>query len=164
MKGRKSYLTNYSTDTLFVVLEQSQRELLDLETKNMNSSNILLKQRIQQVKLTMAIAKNTIIERYMKDTSFGACARLLIHSEGIKTSVYQELFTSKLLETNEMISLQLLKKAIDKLEVDQLMLVIRMKGNSAYGQFATECYYDMLFDVEEGVLGKLKEKIKLDNK
>lgn len=163
MKGRKSYLANYPTNSLFVVLEQSQIELLDLETKNMNASNILLKHRIQQVRLTMAIAKNSIIERYLKDTSLRECAKLLINSVGIKESVYQELFTLKLLETNEMISVELLKKAIDKLGIDQLMMIIRMKENTIYEQFATECYHNMIFDVEEEVLGELREKIKLDN-
>ena len=164
MKGRKSYLTNYPTNSLFIVLEQSQRELLDLEVKNMNQSNILLKQRIQQVRLTMTVAKNTIIERYLESSSLKECAKLLVGSVGIKESVYQELFTLKLLETNEIISLELLEKAIDKLEIDQLMMVIRMKENTIYGQFATECYHDKLFDVEEEVLGELREKIKLDNR
>lgn len=163
MKGRKSYLTNFPTDSLFVVLEQNQKELLDLEIKSTNQPNTLLKQRIQQVRLTIALAKNTIIERYLENTSLKGCAKLLVSSIGIKESVYQELFTLKLLRANEIISLDLLKKAIDKLEPDQLMMVIRMKENTIYEQVATECYHDMLFDVEEEVLGELREKIKLDN-
>lgn len=149
---------------MFIILEQSQTELFDLKWKKLTKMNILLNERIKQLKLTMAIARNTIIKRYLDSTSLRECAKLLVNSIGIKESVYQEIFALKLLETNEMISLELLKKAIDKLEIDQLMLVIRMKEDTIYGQFATDCYHDMLFDVEEEVLGELKEKIKLDNK
>ena len=67
MKRRSSYLTNFPTSTLFVVLEQNMKEKLELELKQLEANNLLLKERIKQVELVIEVAKNTIIERYLKD-------------------------------------------------------------------------------------------------
>lgn len=163
MKVRKSYLTNFPTNHLFIVLEQNQKELLDLEMKQLNRSNSLLRERIKQVKLTIAIIRNTIIERYLdSQVSLRECAKMLIISKGVKESVYQEVFTLKLLGVNEIIPLDLLEKAIDKLEIDQLMRILRTKEDSIYGHFANQSYTEMLFDVENEILEELNQKIKLD--
>lgn len=83
MKRRKSYLTNFPTSTLFIVLEQNVKELLELEVKQLKSNNVLLKERISQIKLTINIAKTTIIERYLNNNvSIIEIANLLLTSKG----------------------------------------------------------------------------------
>lgn len=164
MKGRKSYLTNFPTNSLFAVLEQTQKELMDLELGNQSQDNILRQERIRQLKLTISIIKNIIIDRYLSsNTSLREYAKLLITSSGIKKIIYQEVFTLKLSGTDEIISLDMLKKAIDKLEIEQLMRIMHAKENSIYGDIVNQSYMEMLFNVEEEILGELKQKIKLDN-
>lgn len=165
MKRRKSYLTNFPTSTLFIVLEQNINNLLELEAKQLILRNSLLKERIKQAELTINLAKTTIIERYLNNgISLTEIANLLIKSIGIKENVFQELFTLKLLESNEIISIDLLEKAIDKLDISQLMLIMRTKQNTIYGNIATNKYDKMIFDVEPDVLEEYILKKRLDKR
>ena len=45
---RKSYLTNYSTDLLFTVIGENEKELLLLQIKLLDTKNRLLLERINQ--------------------------------------------------------------------------------------------------------------------
>ena len=169
MKRRKSYLTNFPTSTLFIVLEQNVKELLELEVKQLKSNNVLLTERISQIKLTINIAKTTIIERYLNNNvSIIEIANSLLASKGIKEEIFQELLTLKLLESNEIISVDLLKEAIDKLDTYWLILIIRNKQDTIYGNIAAimynEKYEQMIFDVEPEVYQEYVKKIDLDRK
>ena len=112
----------------------------------------------------MAIIQNIIVERFLEDSiSLVECTRLFIKARGIRKEVYQELFTIKILEADEMLSLDLLEQAMNQLEPEPLMRILRAKENSIYGYLASKTYMKMLFDVEEEVLEELKQKIKIDN-
>lgn len=70
----------------------------------------------------------------------------------------------KILESDELIDLKLLERAIDKLEMDELMTIIRLKENTVYGVCAVKKYDKMLFDVETDVYDEYVKKKKLDGK
>lgn len=162
---RKSYFTNFSTDSLFVVLEQNYMEYQKLEQKQANNSNPLLKERMKQVELVMAASKSIITERYLEDNvSLNEIAGLLIKSKGIRESVYKNLFTLKLLETNEIISLNLLTNAVNRLDISELMLIIRNKPNTVYSDIALKIYDEMIFDVEPEVYQEYVLKKRLDGR
>lgn len=165
MKRRRSYFKSFPTSTLFIVLEQNKKESLELEKKLLNHDNILLRERLKQVNLVISVSKKIIIERYLKDnTSLNRITELLIESTGIKEWVFKDLFVLKILESNEPISLELLQKAIDKLEIEQLMMIIKGKQNTIYEDLATKNCDEMLFDVEQEVLKELELKKRMDRR
>lgn len=49
MKRKISYLTNFPTETLFLVLEQNAKELLELEIKKVDKNSIQLQKRVNQL-------------------------------------------------------------------------------------------------------------------
>lgn len=162
MSNRKSYFENFSTSTLWIVLEQNFRELTTLELKYATTPNKLLKDRIKQIKLVLEVSKNVVVNRYLQDNiSLMKIANLLLNSEGIKKKVYQELFTLKVLEKEELISLELLSKVIQELDISELMMIIRNKEDSIYGSLALRRYDELIFDVEPDVYQELiMKKIK----
>lgn len=165
MSNRKSYFENFSTSTLFVVLEQNFRELATLELKYTCMPNKLLKKRIKQIKLVLEVSKNVIVRRYLQeDISLMKIAKLLLNNEGIKKEVYQEIFTLKVLEKDEIISLELLSRVIKELDISELMLIIRNKGNSIYGHLALKRYDELIFDVEPDVYQELVMKKRRDRR
>ena len=165
MKRRKSYFVNFPTNSLFLVLEQNLKQLNDLEQKLAIKNNQLLKERIKQVELVVAVSKNVIIERYLEaKISLTKIAHLLTTSEGIKESVYKELFTLKVLESDDIISIDLLTEAIDKLDISELMMIIRKKPNTVYANVALEKWDEIIFDVEPEVYEEYVLKKKLDGK
>ena len=93
------------------MLEQNQNDLLRLQVKALENKSKLLHDRIIQIKQTIAITENIIIERY-DTTSLKAVIKLLQSShkeikkniaEGINTgtlAVYSKTFRDKVKETN----------------------------------------------------------------
>lgn len=166
MKRRRSHFNNFPTSSLFVLMEQYTVELEKLENKLLNSKdNLLLKERIKQIKLVIVVARNIIIERYLEaNTSFNETAKLLVESEGIKESVYKELFTLKAIQTDEIISFDLLNLAINKLDISDLMLIIRTRENGICFDLALKRYDEMIFDVEPEVYNEYVMKKVLDGR
>ena len=165
MSKRKSYFTNFSTDSLFVVLEQNNKELLKLEIKKLNKDTKEIRDRIKQVELVIAVVRNVIVERYMHDdTPITKIANKIVKENGIKLDVYKEIFTLKVLEKDEMISLELLEKAIDKLDIGQLTMIIKARENTVYGDYAIKSYDEMIFDVDEEVYKEYVNKLINDSK
>lgn len=164
MSRRKTYLTNFSTDSLFVVLEQNIMQLQELETKkNCCNDNSLLIDRINQIKLTIEIAKEAILSRYLAESlSIMKVAKMLINSSGTEEMIYRELLTIKLLKSDEPISIELLEKAIVKLNSDQLMYIILVKKGTIYGEIALDKYDLNRVDLEEDVAAELEQKIRAD--
>lgn len=160
---RKSYITNFSTDALFLVLEENEKEFSALETKvNSKNMNFIL-ERLKQIRLTISVVKNEIITRYLKDnTSLNSITKLFLSSNGIKKDVYQELFVLKCLTSQEFVDLDLLEKAISLLDPSQLMMLIETKKDSIIGEFANNRYSEMIFEVDDEVKKELLLKIKLD--
>ena len=164
MKSRKSYFENFSTDTLFIVLEQNIKELSEIEVSSIKLTKEL-KNRIEQLELVIAVSKNTIIERFLEENiSLTQIATLLIHSTGIKKSVYKEIFTLMVLKKDEMISIDLLKMAINELDISNLMLIMVSKENELYKELATKKYDEIIFDVEPDVYKELIMKKKMDRR
>lgn len=165
MKRRKSYFANFSTNSLFALMEQSKKELDDLEIKLLLSHNQLLIERAKQLQLLLDVSKNVIIKRYLEENiSLSEVAKLLTTSEGVRKDVYKDLFTLKILDTNEIISLDLLKSAVDLLELSDLMTIIRTKKDTIYQKLAMKKYDKMIFDVEPEVYQEYLMKKKLDRK
>ena len=165
MSKRKSYFANFSTDSLFMLLEQRTQELLELELKRTSKDTKELHDRIEQINLVISSIKSIIIERYLTEgISVTKAANLLISSQGYKAMVYKELFTLKVLETNEPISLERLESAIDKLDIEELMTIIRLKENTVYETYAMKRYDKIIFDVEDDVLEEFQKKMKLDRR
>ncbi len=163
---RKSYLVNFSTDALFVVLEQNQNELLRLQIKAIDNSHLLLNQRINQVKYTIAIIENTIIERFScEKITLNKLIELLLDSNNDSRSrIYKELITNKMIDSNELVSLDLLDKVIKLLEVEQLMRIIKARENTIYGQLAISSYNQKCLEVDDEVYKELLVKIKQDRR
>ena len=165
MKKRKSYFENFPTCSLFAVLEQNYKELLQLEIKKITKPTPLLKERIRQLELVIAVIKNVIIERYLQDNiSLTEIAKRLVKEKGIKQDVYKELLTLKIINSEEFISLELLEQAIDKLELNQIMIIVRSKEDTIYGKTAAKCYDEMIFDVDEEVYKEYINKRIMDSK
>lgn len=165
MSKRRSYFANFSTESLFVVLEQNNKELLELEVKKLTNDTKELRDRIKQLELMVAVIKNVIVERHLHDnTSITKIANKLVKEKGIKLEVYKELFTLKVLDTNEIVSLELLEKAIDKLDIGQLTMIIKAKENTVYGNCAIKSYDEMIFDVDEEVYKEYVNKLINDSK
>ena len=165
MNNRRSYFENFSTSMLFVLLEQNLSELTALEAKYDSIPNRLLKERIEQIKLVLEVSKNVVVNRYLQDNiSLMEAANLLLNSEGIQKKVYQEVFTLKVLEKEELIQLDLLSKAIKELDINELMMIIRNKENSVYGNLALQRYDELIFDVEPDVYQELIMKKKKDRR
>ncbi len=163
---RKSYLVNFNTDALFVVLEQNQNELLRLQIKAIDNSHLLLNQRINQVKYTIAIIENTIIERFScEKITLNKLIELLLDSNNDSRSrIYKELITNKMIDSNELVSLDLLDKVIKLLEVEQLMRIIKARENTIYGQLAISSYNQKCLEVDDEVYKELLVKIKQDRR
>ncbi len=159
MKRRNSYLTNFSTDFLFLVLEQNTKELLKLEIKRTEQESKELQGRINQIKLTISIGKQELINRFLIDekNSLEKIARLLCKSKGIHKEVYQEVFTRKILEQNNLIPVDLLQKVMDYLDLEQIMTIMRKK-DTIYSQLASERYDEIIFDVDEEVYQEYLQK------
>lgn len=165
MNNRRSYFENFSTSMLFVLLEQNLSELTALEAKYDSIPNRLLKERIEQIKLVLEVSKNVVVNRYLQDNiSLMEAVNLLLNSEGIQKKVYQEVFTLKVLEKEELIQLDLLSKAIKELDINELMMIIRNKENSVYGNLALQRYDELIFDVEPDVYQELIMKKKKDRR
>lgn len=165
MNNRRSYFENFSTSMLFVLLEQNLSELTALEAKYDSIPNRLLKERIEQIKLVLEVSKNVVVNRYLQDNiSLMEAANLLLNSEGIQKKVYQEVFTLKVLEKEELIQLDLLSKAIKELDINELMMIICNKENSVYGNLALQRYDELIFDVEPDVYQELIMKKKKDRR
>lgn len=163
---RKSYLTNFSTDMLFIVLEQNQKELLQLQLKLLDNENILLKTRINQVKYTIAIIENTVTKRFLEENiSLNKLINLLLTSnKECYGTIYKEAITQKIIESNEAVLLNLLEAAIKHLDVDQLMRIIKAKEDSIYGLMALNSYNEKCLEVDDEVYKELLLKVKQDRR
>ena len=165
MKKRKSYFENFPTNSLFVVLEQNNKELIELEIIKLTKPTSLLKEKIKQVELVIAVVKSVIVERYLQDNiSLTEIAKRLVKEKGIKQDVYKELFTLKIINTEELISTELLERAIDKLELSQIKMIIRAKEDTIYGKTAIKHYDEMIYDVDEEVYREYVNKRIMDSR
>ena len=165
MNNRQSYFTNFSTNSLFAIWEQNVTELSKLELKRLEKNNNLLNERIKQINLVVSTIKSVLMERYLvDDISLDRVVKYFLNSTGIRENFYKDLFVLKILESDGLIDLKLLERAIDKLEMDELMTIIRLKENTVYGVCAVKKYDKMLFDVETDVYDEYVKKIKLDGK
>lgn len=161
---RKSHLDNFSTESLFLVLEQNQNDLLRLQVKALENKSKLLHDRIIQIKQTIAITENIIIERY-DTTSLKAVIKLLQSShKEIKKNIYKEIITLKIIDMDELVPIDLLKKTIDELEVEQLMRIIKARENTIYGQLAISSYNQKCLEVDDEVYKELLLKISQDRR
>lgn len=163
---RKAYLANFSTDMLFIVLEQNQKELLKLQIKLLDNDNVLLNSRINQVKYTMAIIENTLVERLLEENNtLNKLINLLLTSnEEFHTSIYKEAITQRMIEYDEVVLLDLLEMAIKLLDVEQLMKIIKAKQDSIYGIIAINSYNEKCLEVDDEVYKELLLKIKQDRR
>lgn len=163
---RKSYLTNFSTNMLFAVLEQNQKELLQLQLKLFDNENILLKTRINQVKYTIAIVENTVVKRFLDENiSLNKLINLLLTTnKECYITIYKEVITQKIIESNETVLLNLLEAAIKHLDVDQLMRIIKAKEDSIYGMMALNSYNEKCLEVDDEVYKELLLKMKQDRR
>ena len=161
---RKSHLDNFSTESLFLVLEQNQNDLLRLQVKALENKSKLLHDRIIQIKQTIAITENIIIERY-DTTSLKAVIKLLQSShKEIKKNIYKEIITLKIIDMDELVPIDLLKKTINELEIEQLMRIIKVKEHTIYGKLALNSYDEKCLEVDDEVYKELLVKIKQDRR
>ena len=160
MSNRKSYFENFPTSTLFVVLEQNMKELSSLELNP--KTNEILKKRMEQVELVVSVSRAILVNRYLQDNiSLTKIARLVLESEGIRKSVYREVFTLRILEKDEIISFELLEKTINELDISEIMLIMKNR-DSIYKELAIKRYDEIIFDVESEVYEELIIKKRLD--
>ena len=157
---RKSYLTNFPTKALFLIMKQNLEELSKLEILRIEQDTEEVENRINQVKLTISLSKHIIINRYLEEEiSLTKVAKLLCRSKGIEKEVYQELFTSKLVEANELIALDLLNEAINCLDLDQVMTIMRKK-DTIYSKMVETRFDEFIYDVDTDVYENYLEKRK----
>ena len=163
---RKSYLTNYSTDLLFTVIGENEKELLLLQIKLLDTKNRLLLERINQIKLTIDIATNTIIEKYVNSNiKLHEIIHLLKSTTNTnKINIYTKLLTIKMIEMDELVALDSLKEVVKMLDIEQLTAIICAKRESIYGRIALEEYHNKCLEVDSEVYKELILKIKQDRK
>ena len=137
-----------------------------MQIKAIDNSHLLLNQRINQVKYTIAIIENTIIERFScEKITLNKLIELLLDSNNdSKSRIYKELITNKMIDSNELVSLDLLDKVIKLLEVEQLMRIIKARENTIYGQLAISSYNQKCLEVDDEVYKELLVKIKQDRR
>lgn len=157
MKKRRSAITNLPTSGLLVRLEQYERELYDLKQKQFSQRqfNPVLCQRIRQIEDAMYFIKNVVIKRYIEeDAPIHRTTLLFINSNGIKAEVYEEVFVTKVMQTNCWVETNLLEKVIDKLSLENLIKISCAREKSFINE-ATKNYVLEEYEKEE-----LKEGIK----
>lgn len=165
MSKKKSFFLNFSTNSLFLVLEENVNVLASLEVKLNNNYNMHLKHQIKMTELVIKTVKKEIINRYLKeDIPLNKIANLVLSSDGIKKLIYQELFTLRVIEKDEMISLDVLERVINSLDIDELSLIIRDKNNSVYRILALKRYDEIIFDVDNDVYEEMVMKKRLDRR
>lgn len=163
---RKSHLNNFSIESLFVILEQNQKELLKLQILALENKNRVLDDRIVQIKQTIAISENIVVERYLNSNiSIKELIKLFYSATNeFEKNLYREIITSKIIKINELLSLDLLGKIINELEIDQLMRIIKSKEKTVYGQLALNAYNHKCLEVDDEVYKELLMKIKQDRR
>lgn len=162
MKKRKSYFLNFSTNSLFLTLKETQKELLKLEINYIECPNYLLKTRINQLKFTISSGIKELVKRYLDDSiTLENSAKLLIKATSeIEEIVFSKIFVIKVIEGKELISLDLLTSAIDKLELEELVKLVDLENT--YGKLAKENYIEILFNVGKDIKNEIYLKIKKD--
>lgn len=165
MNKRKSFFLNFSTSSLFLVLEENVNALSALEVKLNNNYNKHLKHQIKITELVIKTIKKEIINRYLKENvSLSKIANLVLNSDGIKKLIYQEIFTLRVIEKDEMISLDVLERVINGLDIDELSLIIREKNSSIYRELSLKRYDEIIFDVDNDVYEEMIMKKRLDRR
>ena len=162
MKGRKSYYLNFDDKSLMAILKQRQAELESLNKKEITAD---LETRKQELKFIIKVIKDTLVKRYKEENlSFQKIALGVIRKQGIEKDIYRELFILSLMENNSLVDKETLDKAIDELNLDQLLLISNMKQGTIYQKAANNKLDEFWFDVEDDVLDEFVLKKKMDER
>lgn len=123
---RKPTISSLPTSGLFIILEQYNKELIQLNQKQLNSDKFLpdICKRINEVEDTIYFIKKVLINR-CDNISVNKLAKLLINTNGIKKSVYEEAFVQKIINGKSRVILdtRILETVIDKLSVESLIKI-----------------------------------------
>lgn len=124
---RKPTISSLPTSGLFIILEQYDKELIQLKQKQKKNECFLpdLCKRICEIEDTIYFIKKVLISRYLEDnTSINKIAKLFLNENGIKANVYEEIFVSKVLNGSKIIlETKVLENVINKLSIENLIKI-----------------------------------------
>lgn len=161
MSKRKSWVGNFSIESLFALLRQSEKELINL--KKIEKETIMLKKRIKEVEYTIYVLKFFLVRKHLAaNISLQEIAKKDINSYGLTKDVYDTIFTIKALEEKEPIEVSLLESVIDSLDIEHICMIMNSQNDNIYRKFANERFEKLIFDVEDDVYDEFVLKKRMD--
>ena len=163
MKRRRPTISSLPTAGLFILLEQYDKELTQLKQKQLTSEKFLpdICKRMNEVNDTIYYISKVLVDR-CSNISINKLAKLFIDTNGIKKSVYEEVFVQKILNGKSMIILdtKVFETVINQLSVENL---IKLKGTKTVLNAMTSTLQqggiEMSEEIASEVLGKIANKI-----
>ena len=126
MKRRRPTISSLPTAGLFILLEQYDKELTQLKQKQLTSEKFLpdICKRMNEVNDTIYYISKVLVDR-CGNISINKLAKLFIDTNGIKKSVYEEVFVQKILNGKSMIILdtKVFETVINQLSVENLIKI-----------------------------------------
>lgn len=150
MSNRKSYFANFPSTSLFVILKKSEEELEEINSKtNINDG---LKTRKKELVLLINSIKSILVNRFINSNmTLREIAIKMINSDRSAKEVYKSLFMLRVIHKEELIDISLLEKAMDELDIDNILMIINSKKGTIYEQIANKKYDELIFQVDEEV-------------
>lgn len=165
MAMMKNYLSRCDLNILFMLLKKSEKELADFRLRMEQGENRHLKARCVELSASICVIQSVIERRLLENgISLMEVSKLVIKSCGALEEVYKEVLKFKIMEGNELVSLDLLEAAVRKLSPDQLVEIIYMGDQTIYGQIASARYDEMLFEVSDDIYAELESKMEMGRK
>lgn len=152
-------IKKFPIEALLIVYENNINEL---EKLKLLDSNKYVNKRIKELENNIKYIKNVCINKYMdSNISLNRCAKLFVSTKTRRKDIYQELFTKLLISGNGLISLDLLNRVIDELDIEYIMQIINSKKKGA-SEMAMNAFNKIIFNVEDDVYDDYLLKKKLD--
>ena len=163
MKNKKYFFSRYPTSYLLAFLDQKEKEALRLKTKYLENNDVKLFRRIKYLEVLIMLMKATVTERYLEENmSLTKCGCLLLKSRRSKREILKDVFTTKLINGNDLIEVELLEKVISELNIDNLQQIIDSNKEDISVMYAKLRFDELLFEVDEEVKLELKQKLLSD--
>ena len=161
MSKRRSWFGNFSIDSLFVLLKQSEKELEELNS--IEEPSVKLKLRKRDVEYSIRVFKNLLVKRILESNiSLTEISKNIMKTNDTIKDVYKEVFTLKLVDKDELIDIELLNNVIDTLNLEQVLTIINVKKGTIYEKLANNRFNDLIFDVDTDVYDEYVLKKKMD--
>ena len=160
MKEKRYYFSNFPTEYLLMLLDQKERQKLQFKAKYLEKNDLKTFNKIKYLEILTMLIRECLTERFLKeDMSLNKCGSLLLKSKKSKREILRNVFTIKVVEKEELIDLEMLKKIINELSIDNLQAIINTNRESTVVSYAKFRFDELLFEVDEEIKNELKQKI-----